>query len=69
MHNHVLFHLLSLSQIKMENMSEYCKCTGNFDTLISKSELIQQLKTFLIIAEHFKMPVLEETTEWALNMS
>ncbi|GLG99117.1 DNA polymerase epsilon catalytic subunit [Gryllus bimaculatus] len=56
-------------QIKMENMSEYCKCTGEFQTLIKQQELLNQLKTFKTIAESFKMPVLLEATDWALRMN
>lgn len=56
-------------QIKMENLSEYCTCAGQFQTLLSRENLKTYLKTFYDIAKHFQMPALTQTIEWILKMS
>lgn len=56
-------------QIKMENMPDYCTCAGEYNTLISKSDLGIHLRTFRSIAEHFGMPLLLETVDWTLQMN
>lgn len=57
------------SQIKLENMTEFCSCAGNFQTLISRRDLAVYLKTFRGIAQHFKMPLLLETVEFNIQMN
>ncbi|XP_068086023.1 DNA polymerase epsilon catalytic subunit 1 [Anabrus simplex] len=56
-------------QIKMDNMSAYCSCFGEYQTLVSKKDLVMHLKTFKTIASHFKMPLLLECVEWMLRMT
>jgi DNA polymerase epsilon subunit 1 len=57
------------SQIKMENMAEYCSCAGDFQTLVSRNDLAVYLKIFRGIAQHFKMPLLLETVEFNIQMN
>lgn len=56
-------------QIKLENMTQFCSCAGDFQTLISRKDLAVYLKTFRGIAQHFKMPLLLETVEFNIQMN
>ncbi|XP_069681734.1 DNA polymerase epsilon catalytic subunit 1 [Periplaneta americana] len=56
-------------QIKLENMTEYCRCTGEFQTLISRHDLAVHLKIFRGIAKHYKMPTLLEAVEFNIQMN
>nr|CAD7258615.1 unnamed protein product [Timema shepardi] len=56
-------------QIKLENMSEYCSCAGEFQCLVSRSDLEIHLRTFYKIAQYFKMPLLLEIMEWAIDLN
>nr|CAD7397598.1 unnamed protein product [Timema poppensis] len=56
-------------QIKLENMSEYCSCAGEFQCLVSRSDLEIHLRTFYKIAQYFKMPLLLEIVEWAIDLN
>lgn len=56
-------------QIKRENLIKLCSCAGEFETLISASELKNLLETFLKVAESHKMELLIEHTGWVLNNS
>ncbi|XP_058812219.1 DNA polymerase epsilon catalytic subunit 1 [Topomyia yanbarensis] len=54
-------------QIKRENLAKFCPCAGNFENLISAGDLRRLLKTFLTVAEDYRMPLLKETIEHVLN--
>ncbi|CAG2057158.1 unnamed protein product [Timema podura] len=58
-----------LPEIKLENMSEYCSCAGEFQCLVSRSDLEIHLRTFYKIAQYFKMPLLLEIVEWAIDLN
>ncbi|XP_052865449.1 DNA polymerase epsilon catalytic subunit 1 [Anopheles cruzii] len=54
-------------QIKRENLATHCPCTGAFENLISAAELRRLLQTFHTLAQNYRMPVLEETVQHALQ--
>uniref|UniRef100_A0A182SCP7 DNA polymerase epsilon catalytic subunit n=1 Tax=Anopheles maculatus TaxID=74869 RepID=A0A182SCP7_9DIPT len=54
-------------QIKRENLSQYCTCTGNFENLISTGELRRLLQTFHMLAKDYRMHILEETVQHILQ--
>lgn len=56
-------------QIKLDNMSEYCSCAGEYRTLVSKTDLTMHLRMFRSIADHFKMPLLLDIVDWNLKMN
>uniref|UniRef100_T1GHV1 DNA polymerase epsilon catalytic subunit n=1 Tax=Megaselia scalaris TaxID=36166 RepID=T1GHV1_MEGSC len=47
-------------EIKRENLSLYCPCSGQFESLIQASDIESMLKTFLNVAENHKMNLLQE---------
>lgn len=51
----------------MENISVHCECAGDYRCLISKTDMVKLLKTFLKISITFRMPALQETIEWILE--
>lgn len=51
----------------MDNISVHCECAGDYRCLVSKTDLIKLLNTFLKISTTFQMPALEETVEWIFN--
>jgi len=56
-------------QIKMDNMSRYCTCAGEYQLLISKKDYAVHLKTFRGIAKHYQMPLLLGLIDWVLKMN
>uniref|UniRef100_A0A8W7Q1J1 DNA polymerase epsilon catalytic subunit n=1 Tax=Anopheles coluzzii TaxID=1518534 RepID=A0A8W7Q1J1_ANOCL len=58
---------IKCKQIKRENLSQYCTCTGCFENLISTSELRRLLQTFYTLAKDYRMSVLEETVQHLLE--
>ncbi|XP_053674267.1 DNA polymerase epsilon catalytic subunit 1 [Anopheles nili] len=56
-------------QIKRENLSQRCTCTGSFENLISAAELRRLLLTFQTLAKEYHMQVLDETVQHILNTS
>ncbi|KAF7265187.1 hypothetical protein GWI33_021380 [Rhynchophorus ferrugineus] len=57
------------SQIKMENLIVHCKCAAEFRCLVSRTDLIKLLETFLKLAERFNMPALAETVQQILTIT
>ncbi|XP_064470762.1 DNA polymerase epsilon catalytic subunit A-like [Ornithodoros turicata] len=53
--------------VKRSNMMKYCECAGNFDTLLETQGLERKLQTFLNIAKHFRLPLLEESVSWIMK--
>lgn len=47
-------------QIKRENLTTFCPCSGQFEALISASNTETLLKTFLTVAENHEMVLLQE---------
>lgn len=47
-------------QIKRENMSPFCTCAGQFETLIPKNQITNLLFTFKKLAESHDMILLQE---------
>lgn len=47
-------------EIKRENLSTYCLCSGQFESLISARDTELLLKTFLKVAETHRMLLLQE---------
>ncbi|XP_018571015.1 DNA polymerase epsilon catalytic subunit A [Anoplophora glabripennis] len=56
------------SQIKMENLIKHCQCASEFRCLISRTDLIKLLETFLSLAQKYDMPALSETVEDSLKL-
>ncbi|XP_046997014.1 DNA polymerase epsilon catalytic subunit 1 [Schistocerca americana] len=54
-------------EIKMENMTRFCNCSGDFQSLIPVSNIAEHLRTFQAVAKHFKMPLLLEVVQWTIN--
>uniref|UniRef100_A0A182JCC0 DNA polymerase epsilon catalytic subunit n=1 Tax=Anopheles atroparvus TaxID=41427 RepID=A0A182JCC0_ANOAO len=54
-------------QIKRENLAQHCTCTGNFENLISRTELRRLLLTFQTLAIDYRMHVLQETVQHILQ--
>ena len=57
------------NQVKDTNMRKYCSCAGKFKVMTSREDLLQLLRTFSSIAEHYRMPLLKETIEWIQKMN
>ncbi|XP_075749504.1 DNA polymerase epsilon catalytic subunit 1 [Rhipicephalus microplus] len=55
------------NMIKKSNMMKYCECAGNFELLLSPEEFKMKLNTFLNIAKHFHLPLLQESVTWILE--
>lgn len=47
-------------EIKRENLTTYCPCSGHFESLISAIDTESLLKTFLDVAKSHKMVLLQE---------
>uniref|UniRef100_A0A182REB1 DNA polymerase epsilon catalytic subunit n=1 Tax=Anopheles funestus TaxID=62324 RepID=A0A182REB1_ANOFN len=58
---------IKCKQIKRENLSQYCTCTGNFENLISTAEIRRLLQTFHTLAKDYRMRILEETVQHILQ--
>uniref|UniRef100_A0A182VPQ9 DNA polymerase epsilon catalytic subunit n=1 Tax=Anopheles minimus TaxID=112268 RepID=A0A182VPQ9_9DIPT len=58
---------IKCKQIRRENLSQYCTCTGNFENLISTAEIRRLLQTFHLLAKEYRMRVLEETVQHILQ--
>ncbi|XP_023014693.2 DNA polymerase epsilon catalytic subunit 1 [Leptinotarsa decemlineata] len=56
------------SQIKLENLMKHCQCSSDFKCLLSRTDLIKLLQTFLSLARRFDMPALSETVEQTLKL-
>ncbi|CAN7982572.1 unnamed protein product [Ixodes hexagonus] len=54
-------------QIKRSNMMKYCECAGPFQPLLSPEDLERKFNTFLNIAKHFHLSLLEESITWILK--
>ncbi|XP_015904688.2 DNA polymerase epsilon catalytic subunit A [Parasteatoda tepidariorum] len=55
--------------VKDRNMSRFCSCAGRFSTLLPIDDFGQTLKTFLNIADYFKMKKLSDVVSWVLKMN
>ncbi|XP_077483057.1 DNA polymerase epsilon catalytic subunit 1 isoform X2 [Amblyomma americanum] len=55
------------NMIKKSNMMNYCECAGSFELLLPPEEFQMKLNTFLNIAKHFQLPLLEESVTWVLE--
>ncbi|XP_070201892.1 DNA polymerase epsilon catalytic subunit A-like [Littorina saxatilis] len=60
---------LKCKMVKENNMRRYCTCAGDYSNNFSTSDLGLQLNTFLSIARHYNMTLLEETVSWIVNMN
>lgn len=60
---------LKCNQVKATNMSKNCTCAGKFKTLQSTKDLIQLLRTFASVAQHYKMTLLTEVIGTILKMN
>lgn len=56
-------------EIKRENLSTYCPCSGQFEFLISASDTESLLKTFLKVAQNHNMVLLQEIVNSSLEVS
>ncbi|XP_065212426.1 DNA polymerase epsilon catalytic subunit 1 [Planococcus citri] len=56
-------------QIKMDDISKYCSCSGSFKTLIDQTEISAHLNTFGMIAKYFKMSLLEQMVDWITQVN
>ena len=45
------------------------RCAGEFQTTTKLDDIRQLLKTFQGIADHYKMPLLQEQVEWIFKMN
>jgi len=50
-------------------MMMYCKCAGEFKTLIDVNQNEAKLRAFKEIATHFGMPLLLQNVDWILKMN
>ncbi|XP_054717403.1 DNA polymerase epsilon catalytic subunit A-like [Uloborus diversus] len=68
---HVLQDLVckKCKMVKDRNMTKFCSCAGEFNTLLPLEDLNQRCRTFLNIAEHFNMGKLKETVSWIIKMN
>ena len=68
---HVLQDLVckKCSAVKDANMRKYCTCAGKYKNLHSKDNILQLLRTFASIAQHYRMPLLAEVIEWIQKMN
>jgi len=55
------------SEIKRENLAEFCTCAGNFVPLISGKDIQTLLGTFNKVAANHKMQLLQQTVHQALT--
>ncbi|XP_043653722.1 DNA polymerase epsilon catalytic subunit 1 [Drosophila teissieri] len=55
------------SEIKRENLAEFCTCAGNFVPLISGKDIQTLLSTFNKVAGNHKMQLLQQTVHQALT--
>ncbi|KAK7499885.1 hypothetical protein BaRGS_00008976, partial [Batillaria attramentaria] len=55
--------------VKENNMRRYCTCAGDYSNIITPGDLGSQLNTFLSIARHYHMTLLEETVSWIIEMN
>jgi DNA polymerase epsilon subunit 1 len=53
--------------VKVENMAEFCKCSGSFRTRESAESFAQSLRIFRNIAKIYQFPWLEETVKFVLQ--
>lgn len=55
---------VNCKQIKRDNMTSACECTGAFTNLLPSQELKRDLESFLEVAQTYKMPLLEDHIKW-----
>lgn len=55
--------------IKRENLTMYCPCSGQFESLISASDTESLLETFSKVAENHNMVLLQEIVKNNLALS
>ncbi|XP_075222044.1 DNA polymerase epsilon catalytic subunit 1 [Lycorma delicatula] len=61
------FQCKKCSQIKNNYMKDFCSCAGEFQTVVSKDNIIKNLKTYRKIAIQAKMQILHESINWTLE--
>ncbi|XP_076438241.1 DNA polymerase epsilon catalytic subunit A-like [Babylonia areolata] len=60
---------LKCQMVKENNMRKYCTCAGEYCNNVTPADFGQQLNTFLSIARHYGMTLLEETVDWIIKMN
>ncbi len=53
-------------QVQMENMAEFCKCSGAFRTRESAADFKRSLRVFKNVAEYYDFPWLAEAVRFIL---
>ncbi|KAL7751596.1 DNA polymerase epsilon catalytic subunit [Sorochytrium milnesiophthora] len=53
--------------VKRENLSLHCNCSGKFETLMSRTQLVENLKVVLNVARFHALDMLTEVVEWILR--
>ncbi|XP_055677958.1 DNA polymerase epsilon catalytic subunit 1 [Lutzomyia longipalpis] len=51
-------------QIKLDNMTRVCECMGAFTNLLPREDIQRDLESFLVVAEEYRMPLLENFIKW-----
>ena len=54
---------------KTDDMSEYCDCSGEYVTKISKQSFLNSINAFLNISNYFNFTFLNQTVSWILEMN
>ncbi|GAB0091003.1 DNA polymerase epsilon catalytic subunit [Sergentomyia squamirostris] len=55
---------VNCKQIKRDNMTTVCECTGSFTNLMTRSDFQQNLESFLNVAQIYRMSLLEDYIKW-----
>jgi len=54
----------SCGQAKLDDMSEYCSCSGQFKNKLSRQQFLQNMEIFYNIAQHYQFVFLQDTVDW-----
>ncbi|KAF9904824.1 DNA polymerase epsilon catalytic subunit [Lobosporangium transversale] len=58
---------LKCRRVKVDFLSEWCECSGEFVTAMSRAEYLRKMKVFDNIAEFYGLPLLREVISWTLS--
>ncbi|XP_011498886.1 PREDICTED: DNA polymerase epsilon catalytic subunit A, partial [Ceratosolen solmsi marchali] len=58
---------LKCGEVKQDNVSQHCSCSGCFKTLIAREKLLRTLKIFCSISSKCQMSILAESIEFMLK--
>lgn len=51
-------------QVKSNNLALHCHCSGRFQTVDSRTDLLKKLRTISSVAEYYSFQALHEAVEW-----